>query len=87
MVWVLLYYIHNQTTTTKENIMSKKIKLPLNCDSMTIADMKKAVQTLRRLQKRFDQLSEMEADKLVSYEQVCEEMLHTVDDLLTDYEV
>ena len=67
--------------------MSKKIKLPLNCDVMTVSDMKKAVQTLRRLQKRFNQLSEMELENTITYEQACEELLHTVDDLLTDYEV
>lgn len=67
--------------------MSKKIKLESNPDTMTVSDMKKAVQTLRSLQNRFDELSELEEDKTITYEQACEEMLHTVDELLTDYEV
>ena len=68
--------------------MSNKIKLEFNPDTMTVADMKKAVQTLRQLFECYDELSmAVDIDGTLSHEDAGDELKFMVDHLYENYEV
>ena len=55
---------------------------------MTVADMKKAVQTLRQLFECYDELSmAVDINGTLSHEDACDELKFMVDHLYENYEV
>jgi hypothetical protein len=68
--------------------MSNKIKLEFNPETMTVADMKKAVQTLRHLFECYEELSmAVNINETLSHEDACDELMYMVDHLYENYEV
>ena len=68
--------------------MSEKTKIEFNLDYMTVADLKKAVKTLRIILESHEQLTvAVNIDGTLSYEDACNELMCTVGIFLEEYEV
>ena len=68
--------------------MSEKTKIEFDLDHMTVADLKKAVKTLRIILESHQQLTvAVNINGTLSYEDACDELMYTVGNFLEEYEV